>query len=117
MGDIQELLRYSHIIIDEVHERDINTDMFLGVLKIIYKHYSGDKSLLPKIIIMSATLDGEKYASYFEGEKIGRYTLKGKQFKLEKFYLDDLLSLKCHMKALQKKTVQTAGAKDFLDDT
>lgn len=61
--DINELYKYSHILIDEVHERDINTDMLLSIIKNHYQLHYDEK--LPKIIVMSATVDGEKFANYF----------------------------------------------------
>ncbi|XP_022775915.1 DExH-box ATP-dependent RNA helicase DExH5, mitochondrial isoform X6 [Durio zibethinus] len=52
----------THIIVDEIHERGINEDFLLIVLK----------DLLPrrpelKLILMSASLDAELFSSYFGG--------------------------------------------------
>ena len=54
------LLRYDTLIIDEAHERSLNIDFILGYLK----------QLLPrrpdlKVIITSATIDPERFASHF----------------------------------------------------
>ncbi len=56
------LLRYDTLIIDEAHERSLNIDFILGYLK----------QLLPrrpdlKVIITSATIDPERFASHFAG--------------------------------------------------
>ncbi|WP_349262260.1 ATP-dependent RNA helicase HrpA [Actinocrinis sp.] len=56
----RELLRYDTLIIDEAHERSLNIDFILGYLK----------QLLPrrpdlKVIITSATIDPERFASHF----------------------------------------------------
>ena len=58
------LLAYDTLIIDEAHERSLNIDFLLGYLK----------QILPrrpdlKIIITSATIDADRFASHFATEK------------------------------------------------
>ena len=48
------------MIVDEVHERDINTDFLLILLREIVR--SGASV---KVILMSASLDSEMFAAYF----------------------------------------------------
>lgn len=73
--------RYSHIIIDEVHERSVNTDILLGIIKLLFlttfkKSRSTPPSkgilsmlnstILPfKVVIMSATTDTSKILNFF----------------------------------------------------
>ena len=55
-----EISDVSHVIIDEVHERDINTDFLLVLLKELIQTR---KDL--KVVLMSATLDAESFSRYF----------------------------------------------------
>lgn len=52
-----ELSKYSVIILDEAHERTMNTDILFGLIKEIMKRREHDL----KVVIMSATMDAEKF--------------------------------------------------------
>ena len=52
--------KYSVVMLDEAHERSINTDVLFGLLKAAC---AKRKSL--KLIVTSATLDAEKFCAYF----------------------------------------------------
>ena len=52
---------YSVVMIDDIHERTINTDIILSLLKKIRR-----KNTSLKLIISSATLDGEEISNFFQ---------------------------------------------------
>lgn len=60
------LSRYEAILVDEAHERNLNIDFLLGLIKDIQvKRVEAGLSKL-KVLITSATFDASKFAEFFE---------------------------------------------------
>ena len=58
------LSKYSWIILDEAHERTVNTDILFGIIKSAQDKRKAANDPL-KIIVMSATMDAVKFSEYF----------------------------------------------------
>ncbi|KAA8582197.1 hypothetical protein FQN60_008937 [Etheostoma spectabile] len=89
------LTEYSHIFIDEVHERTEEMDFLLLVLRKLL-HFN---SCYVKIVLMSATINCRQFAEYFSTPIRGKmnpayvFEVEGAPYAIEEFYLDDLQKL------------------------
>ena len=74
-----ELDKYSAVIMDEAHERSVNTDVLFGILKrVAYQRADF------KLIVTSATMDSEKFSRFFKGAPV--FTIPGRTFPVETFF-------------------------------
>ncbi|CAB3409218.1 unnamed protein product [Caenorhabditis bovis] len=74
-----DLASYSVMMIDEAHERTLHTDILFGLVKDIARFR---KDL--KLLISSATLDAEKFSSFFDDAPIFR--IPGRRFPVDIYY-------------------------------
>lgn len=83
--DLSIFDRLKYIFIDEVHERSVDSDFLLIILKRIMKK-------LPKlkIVLMSATLDITVFQKFFD-TPVNHLHIEGRTFPIKDHYLDSVL--------------------------
>jgi len=95
LRSLPSLPSISHLVMDEVHERDIQSDFLMTVIR----------DLLPsrpdlKLVLMSATLNAEKFSQYFSN--CPAINIPGFTFPVQEFYLEDVLEM-TKFKPFEKK--------------
>jgi len=99
------LVEYTHIIIDEVHERDIDSDFILILFKLFLSHFPE-----LKLILMSATINAELFARYFSKEGIER---AGTMTEDDIHYPDKLKTKKADIKAEKQEGLRSWDNVDY----
>ncbi|UNI15628.1 RNA helicase [Purpureocillium takamizusanense] len=81
-----DLREVTHLVLDEVHERTIDSDFLLIVLKrLLVKR----KDL--KVVLMSATVDAERFSKYLSGAPV--LNVPGRTFPVDVRYLEDAIEI------------------------
>lgn len=81
-----DLKDITHLVLDEVHERSIDSDFLLIVLK---KLLLRRKDL--KVVLMSATVDAERFSNYLGGAPV--LNVPGRTFPVRVQFLEDAVEL------------------------
>ena len=83
----------THIVVDEVHERDVDTDLLLVVLKrLLAERKARGKPI--KVVLMSATIDPTLFQQYFPddlGQPSKVIEVPGRAFPVKKHFLDEFV--------------------------
>lgn len=126
-ADSDGVLDYaSHILVDEVHERDLPIDFLMTVLKKAVADRQARGLRVPKIVLMSATLDTELFATYLSSKDSQGTTVvpapsisvPGRTFPVESRFLDDIMSdlNQSHGRQMQKILSRDAKLTQYLDN-
>ena len=104
-----DLASVSHVFVDEVHERDLNTDFLLIILKNLLQRR---KSL--KLILMSATLNADRFSAYF-GD-CPTVSIPGRAQPVKEYRLEDALQMTGHV-ITQRSDCAKKGSQKAKDES
>ncbi|XP_062143078.1 ATP-dependent DNA/RNA helicase DHX36 [Drosophila sulfurigaster albostrigata] len=76
----------SHLLLDEIHERSVETDLLMALLKVILPQ----RPTL-KVILMSATVREQDFCDYFDNCPMFR--IEGVMHPVQMLYLEEVLAL------------------------
>lgn len=82
LTDEQIMSKYKFIQIDEAHERQIECDLMLLLLRNFYRRNVGNPDL-PFLLLTSATFDPVKYAKYFDTDEKNTWYVVGRTFNID----------------------------------
>ncbi|KAH9864527.1 hypothetical protein J1614_010462 [Plenodomus biglobosus] len=101
-GDLREV---THLIIDEVHERSIDTDFLLVILRSLM-----ERRPELKIVLMSATVDAARFSNYLNNAPI--LNVPGRTFPVQVRYLEDAIELTNYVASSATKSSSTSDIED-----
>lgn len=112
MGGDSALATITHIIVDEIHERDRFCDFLLIALKDALVKF---RSL--KVVLMSATMDTSIFLKYFNNCSV--VNVPGRLYDVDVFFLQDILKIVGYMtkdmSAKKEKMIDKKDQKKVLD--
>lgn len=76
----------SHVIVDEIHERDVNSDFLLVVLRDMIHSYPDIR-----VILMSATIDTTLFSNYFGNCPV--IEIEGRAHPVKQYFLEDCIEM------------------------
>nr|CAD7194903.1 unnamed protein product [Timema douglasi] len=97
MGGDSTLATITHILVDEIHERNRFCDFLLIALRDALAKF---RSLT--LVLMSATMDTQVFTKYFNSSPV--ISVPGRLFDVEEYFLEDILNITGYM----SKTMQIA---------
>eukprot|EP00928_Gymnodinium_smaydae_P070500 TRINITY_DN5431_c2_g1_i1.p1 TRINITY_DN5431_c2_g1~~TRINITY_DN5431_c2_g1_i1.p1 ORF type:complete len:1266 (+),score=276.50 TRINITY_DN5431_c2_g1_i1:489-3800(+) len=84
----------SHVFVDEIHERDLNNDLLLGLLRAAASTHPG-----LKIVLMSATIDAVRFQLYMDSHvggvpgSIPVLQVQGQLYEVSTHYVEDIVEM------------------------
>jgi HrpA-like RNA helicase len=113
MNTDEEFMRkYQFIVIDEVHERDIDTDKCLYLLKKLIAANYKDPAC-PVVILMSATFNEDIFMRYFEIPEENFIQVVGATFPIENIFSDFSIADYIKYASLKAQKIHMDNFADF----
>ncbi len=101
------LKNYDAVMVDEAHERSLNIDLVMGLLKQAQKLRKEQGHPPLKVVISSATIEKEKFAEYFGTEAMKE--IEGKMFPVEEHYAETIANDYVSAAAEKCEEIVTSG--------
>ncbi|KAL6712823.1 hypothetical protein ACLMJK_009535 [Lecanora helva] len=103
-----ELGEITHLLLDEVHERSIDSDFLLIALrKLLARRHD------LKVILMSATVNAQRFSDYLNQAPI--FNVPGRTFPVETKFLEDAIE-ETHFNSVASENARREGNSDDYDD-
>ncbi|XP_012139245.2 dosage compensation regulator mle isoform X2 [Megachile rotundata] len=99
----------SHVIVDEIHERDVNSDFIMVVLRDMIHMYPD-----LRIILMSATIDTTLFSNYFNNCPV--IEIPGRSYPVQQYFLEDCIQLTNFVPPMDSKKRKSRDADDLPAD-
>ncbi|CUI14634.1 DEAD/DEAH box RNA helicase, putative [Bodo saltans] len=80
---------FTHIILDEFHERQPDVEVTVALLKLCLLH----KTAKFKLILMSATLNTDDWQTYFDGLTVATYKQSEPEHPIHDYFMEDVCSM------------------------
>ncbi|PIR74536.1 MAG: hypothetical protein COU35_02110 [Candidatus Magasanikbacteria bacterium CG10_big_fil_rev_8_21_14_0_10_47_10] len=106
------LRQYDAVVIDEAHERDLNIDLVLGLVKRANHLRAQSGQPLLKVVVASATIDKEKFQNYFGIKDEHALQVEGRLFPVDEHFPDPADLTYAHPSGEEKERPYTTIAID-----
>jgi HrpA-like RNA helicase len=110
LNDVLQGFRISHSLFLQVHERSLDSDILLALLK---RKLQSEKQSNLRVILMSATIDADRFTTYWDGGETPRIHIPGRTFPVQDFMLEDVLALSQYIPPKRKKS--NGGRQNLID--
>ena len=97
------LSEITHLVLDEVHERSIDSDFLLIVLRTLLLSRPD-----LKVVLMSATVDAQRFSAYLDNAPI--ISVPGRTFPVQAKFLEDAIELTGH--TIEDAKAQAPGGEE-----
>lgn len=99
----------SHVIVDEIHERDVNSDFIMVILRDMIHTYPD-----LRVILMSATIDTTLFSKYFNNCPV--IEIPGRAFPVKQYFLEDAIELTKFVPPADTRKRKRGGNKNDEDE-
>ncbi|KAH7041898.1 P-loop containing nucleoside triphosphate hydrolase protein, partial [Linnemannia elongata] len=103
------LQNVTHVMVDEVHERSVDSDFLLIILRELVRKR---KDL--KLILMSATINSEFFSAYFDGCPV--YEIPGFTHPVEELYMEQIVARTGHKPDFKGTNVKRAKMTEAMEE-